>query len=311
MAKEDVKKTEEVKDESVESKLTEEQAPEAKKTTAKAGKRSEKGLKEAEEKQAKIEAQHHRDEDENSEANKPRQHANPTRTRLERKGKKYKKVAELVDKTKQYSSKEAIDLAIKTSTTSFDSSVELHARLNVDPKQADQNIRDSIVLPEGTGKDVRVAVFIDEESAKEAKSAGADIAGEESLLKQIEKGDIKFDILITKPNMMAKLSKHARVLGPKGLMPNPKSGTVTQDINKAISESKAGKVEYRVDSTGIIHIAFGKVSFGASKLENNLSSVMTSIKSNKPSSIKGTYVKSLTISTSMGPGIPLNPSELS
>ncbi|MDQ2972912.1 MAG: 50S ribosomal protein L1 [bacterium] len=215
-----------------------------------------------------------------------------------------------MDKSKEYTLAEAIDLAIKTSTTKFDSTVELHVRLSVDPRQADQNIRDQIVLPEGTGKKVRVAVFAEAEDAKEAKAAGADIAGDDDFLALLEKGKIDFDVLIATPKVMAKLGKYARVLGPKGLMPNPKSGTVTPNVAKAVSEAKAGRVEFRVDSNGIIHVGAGKVSFGAEKLNKNLAALFASIKSAKPSSVKSTYVKSIYLTTSMGPSIRIQSSEL-
>lgn len=285
------------------------QKPVAEKSKAKAGKRSEKGLKETEEKQTKIERQKSR-VDEKTEESKPKQLVKATRSRLERRSKKYKESAKLIDQTKLYTSKEAIDLAIKTATTKFDSTIEVHIRLNVDPRQADQNIRDNIVLPEGTGKTVRVAVFAEEDVAKEAIKAGADVAGYDDFLAKLEKGDIQFDVLIATPNVMAKLSKYARILGPKGLMPNPKSGTVTNDVAKAVSQSKAGKVEYRVDSTGIVHLGIGKVSFGSDKVSKNLEAVFASIKGNKPASIKGSYVKSISITTTMGPSIKLSTSEL-
>ena len=281
-----------------------------KKSTAKAGKRSEKGLKEAEEKQAKIERQKHADEVKAEEADKPKQPVKPARSRLERRGKKFQEAAKLVDPTKLYPLTEAINLAVKTNPAKFDATVELHIRLGVDPRQADQNIRDNLVLPEGTGKTVRVAVFSEEDVAKEALKAGADTAGNEDFLKQLDKGEINFDILIATPNVMAKLSKYARLLGPKGLMPNPKSGTVTNDVAKAISGAKAGRVEYRVDSTGIVHLGIGKVSFGETKISSNAAAVLSSIKQNKPSSVKGTYIKSVTITTSMGPGIKILPSDV-
>lgn len=278
------------------------------KATAKAGKRSAKAVAEVEEKVAKEERKAVKAEE--SEDSKPKIPIKPARTKLERKSKKFREVAKLLEKDKIYTLKEAIELATKTSTTKFDATVEIHVRLGVDPRQADQNIRDSLVLPAGTGKTVRVAVFAEDDVAKEALKAGADIAGEDTFLKQLDKGEVNFDILIATPNMMAKLSKYARILGPKGLMPNPKSGTVTTDVAKAISQSKAGKVEYRVDSTGIVHLGVGKVSFGAEKLGKNLDAVFASLKSNKPTSIKGTYVKSITVSTSMGPGIKVNLSEI-
>lgn len=295
-------------DEVVETPVAEEAAEVSKATTAKAGKRSAKALAESEEKVAKEARKAEAKEAEGEE--KPKQPVKPARSRLERRSKKYKEAAKLIDATKDYTVAEALELATKTSTTKFDATVELHVRLGVDPRQADQNIRDNLVLPAGTGKTVRVAVFADEDVAKEAKKAGADVAGNDDFLAQLDKGTIDFDVLIATPNVMARLSKYARVLGPKGLMPNPKSGTVTTDVVKAVSQAKAGKVEYRVDSTGIVHIGLGKVSFGATKLSDNINAVIASIKTNKPASIKGTYVKSVTITTSMGPGIKVAVSEL-
>lgn len=255
---------------------------------AKAGKRSAKAIKEAEEEQAKEARKAANAETEAA----PKVHKNPTRTRLERAGKKLREVAQLVEKDKSYSIAEAIELSTKTSPTKFDATVELHINLNVDPRQADQNIRGTLSLPSGTGKDVRVAV------------------ADEDLLKQLDKGVIEFDVLIATPDFMPKLGKYARVLGPKGLMPNPKSGTVTTDVDKAVQQAKAGRVEYRVDSTGIIHLGVGKVSFGADKLLANVQAVFAAIKAAKPSSIKGTYVKNITVTTTMGPGIKVLVSEL-
>lgn len=278
------------------------------KATAKAGKRSAKALKEAEEKQAKedrkAETKAHEGE---QPAKKP---APKTRSLLERKGQKYREVAKLIEKDKEYGLGEALALAVKTSTTKFDAAVELHIRLNVDPRQADQNIRDNLVLPAGTGKTVKIAVFADVEDAAKAKKAGADIAGADDITKKLDKGQIDFDVLIATPSMMAKLGKYARVLGPRGLMPNPKSGTVTPDVTKAVGEAKAGRVEYRVDSTGIVHLGIGKVSFDVKKLEENAAAVLASIKSNKPASVKGVYVKSAFITTSMGPSIKLNANQV-
>lgn len=282
----------------------------ADKPLAKAGKRSAKAITETEEKIAKEERKATRVEKEAEEAEKPKQPVKPSRTRLERRGKKFREAAKLIEVNKLYNAKEAIELALKTNPAKFDATVELHIRLGVDPRQADQNIRDNVVLPAGTGKTVRIAVFSEEDVAKEALKAGADIAGYEDFLKQLDKEVIDFDILIATPNVMAKLSKYARILGPKGLMPNPKSGTVTTDINKAISQAKAGRVEYRVDSTGIVHLGIGKVSFGAAKISENVNAVFASIKNNKPASIKGTYVKSIIITTSMGPAIKIQISEL-
>lgn len=278
--------------------------------TAKAGKRSEKGLKEAEKKQEKIERQKHAAEAKAEEAEKPKVPVKPARSRLERRSKKFRAAAEQIDKSKVYTLNEAVELVVKTNPTKFDATVEVHIRLGVDPRQADQNLRDTLTLPAGTGKTVRVAVFADEDIAKEALKAGADVAGYDDFLKQLDKGEINFDVLIATPNVMAKLSKYARILGPKGLMPNPKSGTVTTDINKAVSASKAGKVEYRVDSTGIVHLGVGKVSFGKDKLIQNISVVFASIKNNKPASVKSVYVRSVTITSTMGPGIKVSTSEL-
>lgn len=276
--------------------------------TAKAGKRSEKGVKEAEEKTAKVESQHHREE-EKAETEKPKQKQRVT-TKLERSAKGYRKSSELVEKNKPYNLKEALDLATKTSHVKFDATVELHVNLGVDPRQADQNLRDTIVLPAGTGRNIRVAVFADADGVAAAKKAGADIAGSEEFLQQLDKGKFDFDILVATPMMMAKLGKYARVLGPKGLMPNPKSGTVTTDVAKAVTESKAGKVEYRVDSTGIVHVGVGKVSFGAEKLGQNVKAVLASIKHNKPASLKSVYVKSIHLATTMGPSIKVDTSEV-
>ncbi len=273
---------------------------------AKSGKRSAKAIAETEEKIQKEERKSTVEESKN-EVKKP---VKATRTRLERAGKKYREAAKLIDSSKEYTLLEALDLAIKSATTKFDSSVELHVRLNVDPRQADQNLRDNLVLPEGTGKQVRVAVFAEADDAKDAKKAGADIAGDDDFLAQLEKGKIDFDVLIATPKLMAKLGKYARLLGPKGLMPNPKSGTVTPNVAKAVAEAKAGRVEYRVDSTGIVHVACGKTSFGVDRLNKNASAIFASLKIAKPSSIKGTYVKSIFVTSSMGPSIKVTSSEL-
>lgn len=278
------------------------------KTTAKAGKRSAKAVKETEEKQAKEERKAQATEEQ--EEAKPKQVAKPTRSRLERQGKKFREAAKLVEKDKTYSLAEAVELAQKTNPAKFDATVELHVNLNVDPRHADQNIRDNLVLPAGTGKDVRVAVFADVDDAAAAKKAGADISGVEDLLKDLDKGIMNFDVLIATPSQMPKLGKYARALGPRGLMPNPKSGTVTTDVAKAVSEAKAGRVEYRVDSTGIIHLGIGKVSFDKAKLLENAQAVAASIRGNKPSSVKGVYVKAVYISTTMGPSVAITPNEL-
>ena len=264
---------------------------------AKAGKRSAKGLEEAEAKLEKIEHQKHRDEEAAAAEAKPRPPVTPTRSRLARRSKGFRKAAEQLEAGKVYALNEALDLATKTSPVKFDATVELHINLGVDPRQADQNIRSSLVLPAGTGKVVRVAVFADE------KAEGADLQGVEVISKELDKGVINFDTLISTPTNMAKLGKYARLLGPRGLMPNPKSGTVTTDVAKALQEAKAGRVEYRVDSTGIVHLAIGKVSFGKEKLGQNAKAVMDSIKGNKPQNLKGNYIKAIHLATTMGPSI--------
>lgn len=294
MAEEEAKKAEVVETEVVEAAKTE--------TFAKSGKKSKKHLEEVkaeEERQArKLERAQEEAAGERPKGEKP-----VTRPRLERRGKKYQEAFKLIEKGKIYSLKEAIDLAIKTSPVKFDASVEAHVRLGVDPRQADQNIRTTIVLPNGNGKTVRVAVFAPLDVCKAAKTAGADIAEDEEFLKQLEKGEINFDVLISTPAYMPKLGKFARLLGPKGLMPNPKAGTVTMDVEKAVRESKAGKVEYRVDKQSIVHIGLGKVSFGTDKLAENANTFFDSLKAQKPASLKGTYVKSVFITTTMGPSI--------
>lgn len=276
---------------------------EAKETFAKSGKKSKKHIEEVkaeEERQAKKAEKAEKDEEA---AKKPKGAAPIVRPKLERRGKKYQEAHKLIEKGKTYNLKDAIDLAIKTSPVKFDATLEAHVRLGVDPRQADQNIRTTIVLPNGNGKTVRVAVFAPLDEAKKAKAAGADIAEDDEFLKRLEKGEINFDVLIATPAYMPKLGKFARSLGPKGLMPNPKAGTVTTDVEKAVKEAKAGKVEYRVDKQSIVHIGLGKVSFGADKLLHNANTFFSSLKSMKPASLKGQYVKSVYITTSMGPSI--------
>ena len=277
---------------------------EAKEGFAKAGKKSKKHLEEV---KAEAERQARKLERKAEElaGMKPKGAAPVTRPKIERRGKKYQEAAKLVEKGKIYSLKEAIELAMKTSPVKFDASVEVHARLGVDPRQADQNIRTTLVLPNGNGKSVRVAVFAPLDVCKTAKEAGADIAEDEEFLKQLDKGVIDFDVLISVPQYMPKLGKYARVLGPKGLMPNPKAGTVTTDVAKAVKEAKAGKVEYRVDKQSIVHIGIGKVSFGTDKLLENANAFFESLKAQKPASLKGSYVKSVYITTTMGPSIQI------
>ena len=292
--------------EDVEEKVAEaeEKVAEAEEKFAKAGKKSRKHIEEV---KAEAERQARKLERKAAElaGDKPKGAKPVTRPKIERRGRKYQEAAKLIEKGKVYNLKDAIELAIKTSPVKFDASVEVHARLGVDPRQADQNIRTTMVLPNGNGKTVRVAVFAPLDVCKAAKAIGADIAEDEEFLKTLEKGTIDFDILISTPQYMPKLGKFARVLGPKGLMPNPKAGTVTTDVEKAVKEAKAGKVEYRVDKQSIVHIGVGKVSFGTDKLVQNAEAFFESLKNQKPASLKGSYVKSVFITTSMGPSIEI------
>jgi len=272
---------------------------------AKAGKRSAKAIAESEtkaEKEARKEAGDTSPLD-GEEAVVKKGPRPVTRPIIERRGKSYQKVAELVDSAKLYSLTDAIELASKTSPSKFDASVEVHVRLNVDPRQADQNIRTTVSLPNGTGKKIKVAVFAPEADHAAATAAGADVVGDETFLAQLDKEIVDFDILIATPQFMPRLGKYARLLGPRGLMPNPKSGSVATDVAKAVSEAKTGKVEYRVDKQAIVHLAIGKVSFGSDKLNENAKSFFESLISQKPQTIKGGYVKSISVSTSQGPGI--------
>lgn len=272
------------------------------KASTKAGKRSVKAIKEAEEKQAKEERKKEAPA-KGTKSQKPRIEQKPPRNRTERAGKKYREALKHIDKSKSYTLAEAVELAVKTSPSRFDATVEMHINLAVDPKQSDQNVRDTVVLPHGTGKSAVVAVFAEGGDAAKAKKAGADIAGSDEILTALDKKQIGFDILISTPALMPRLGKYAKLLGPKGLMPNPKSGTVTADVAKAVKEAKAGRLEYRVDQSGIVHLAVGKVSFGSQKLLENAQTVAASVRSAKPASVKGTYVKSTYISSTMGPSI--------
>ena len=266
---------------------------------AKAGKKSKKHVEE-------VKAEAERQARKAEAAAAPEKVSGPkpvTRSRLERRGKNYREAYAKVEKGKAYSLKEAVELAIATSPVKFDATLEMHFRLGVDPRQADQNIRSTVTLPAGTGKDIRVAVFAPLDVCKAAKAAGADIAEDEEFTKRLEEEQLDFDVLISTPQYMPKLGKFARLLGPKGLMPNPKAGTVTTDIEKAVKEAKAGKIEYRVDKQAIVHVGLGKVSFGADKLMENINAFTESLKSQKPASIKGQYVKSVYMTTSMGPSI--------
>lgn len=266
---------------------------------AKAGKRSTKAVKEAEERQAKEERKKtSAKSDEKTNLTKK-----PTRPKNERAGKKYQEAYKKVEKDKAYTLSEALVLATQTNPSSFDASVEMHINLNVDPKLADQNVRGTVSLPEGTGKTLKVAVVADDSDSKKAKEAGADFSSSEEVLDKLGKENIDFDILISTPAFMPQLGKFAKFLGPRGLMPNPKSGTVTSDIAKAVKEAKAGRIEYRVDSQGIVHISIGKVSFGAEKLRQNADAALDSLKSSRPQSVKGTYIRSAFVATTMGPSI--------
>ena len=230
-----------------------------------------------------------------------------TKGGIMKKGKRYVESAKLVDPSKTYESKEAFDIIEKMPKTKFDETVELHVRLGVDSKHADQQVRGTVVLPHGTGKSLRVLVFAKGDKAKEAEEAGADFVGAEDLVPKIEKENwFDYDVIVATPDMMGVIGRLGKVLGPKGLMPNPKSGTVTMDVKKAISEIKSGKVEYRLDKTNIIHLGIGKVSFGAEKLDENYKAIIEAIIKAKPAAAKGQYIKSVAVATTMGPSLYIN-----
>jgi len=223
-------------------------------------------------------------------------------------GKRIKTASEQVDRHTRYPLDQALELATKLARCKFDETVELAVRLGVDPRQADQNVRGTVVLPHGTGRSVRVLVFAKGEKEREASEAGADVVGGEELVKKIsEEGWLEFDKAVATPDMMGLVGRIGKILGPRGLMPNPKVGTVTFDVGKAVQELKAGKLEYRVDKAGIVHVAIGKVSFGPTLLFDNASAVLTSLVKAKPASAKGNYMMGVTVSTTMGPGIKVNP----
>ena len=227
---------------------------------------------------------------------------------MAKKGKKYLEAVKLVDRTKAYPVAEAIELAKKTNTAKFDATLEVAFRLGVDPKKADQQIRGAVVLPNGTGKTQRVLVFAKGEKVKEAEAAGADYVGDSEYNNQIQQGWFEFDVIVATPDMMGEVGKLGRVLGPKGLMPNPKTGTVTFDVTRAVNEIKAGKVEYRVDKAGNIHVPVGKVSFDNEKLIENFTTIFETMVKVKPVAAKGTYMKNVTVTSTMGPGIKVDPS---
>ena len=223
-------------------------------------------------------------------------------------GKNFRAAAAKIDRTKLYAPMEAMALAKEAAPAKFDETIEISIRLGVDTRKADQNVRGSISLPNGTGKTVRVAVFAEGEKAREAEAAGADIVGSDELVAQIQKGELNFDAAIATPNLMGKVGRLGRILGPRGLMPNPKLGTVTMDVEKMVHELKAGRVEYRADRYGICHVPMGKASFSAEQLAENYGALFTEILRVKPSTAKGKYVKSIVVSSTMGPGIKIDPS---
>jgi large subunit ribosomal protein L1 len=271
--------------------------------TTKAGRHSAKAVREAEaEATRKAAAAERSDEAVEESKPKPIQRPNP----LKQHGKAYRTAAELVDAAKRYEIDEAITLAKQTAKTKFDASVELHINLGVDPRQADQMVRATVVLPSGTGKSLRVAVLAGADKQAEAKKAGAEIVSDGDLIAKIEKGQLDFDVLVATPDMMAKLGKVAKVLGPRGLMPNPKSGTVTTNVGAAVEQAKAGRVEFRIDKQAIVHVMIGKASFSEDKLDANIKALIDAILKAKPASAKGTYVNAITLTTSMGPGIKLD-----
>ena len=226
-------------------------------------------------------------------------------------GKKYQDALKKVDSKKEYAVSDAVQLVKDIDFANFDSTLEVAFNLNVDTKQADQQLRGAVVLPNGTGKDQTVVVFAKGEKAKEAEAAGADFVGDQDLVDKIQDGWLDFDVAIATPDMMPLVGRLGRVLGPKGLMPNPKAGTVTMDVTKAINDIKAGKIEYRLDKTNIIHVPVGKVSFGSEKLSENFQTLMSAILKAKPATSKGQYLKSVVLTSTMGPGIKLNPSKIS
>lgn len=279
------------------------------KPAAKAGKRSEKSQAEAEakaDKEARKEAGDTTPQSEDAESHSKKGPAPKVRPHAERKGKKYRDLYAKIDKNKAYTLAEAAKLAAITSPSKFDATVEVHVRLGVDPRQADQNVRSTVSLPHGTGRTVRVAAFVPADESAAAAKSGADIAGEDAITALLDKEQLDFDILVASPAMMPKLGKYARLLGPRGLMPNPKSGTVATNIPLAIKEAKAGRVEYRVDKQAIVHLGIGKVSFGEAKLAENAKAFFDSLQGVKPSSLKGSYISSVSLATTMGPGIKVD-----
>ncbi|MGA0841136.1 MAG: 50S ribosomal protein L1 [Pseudomonadales bacterium] len=230
---------------------------------------------------------------------------------MAKRGKKYEKAAALIDRDTEYTLEEACKLVGKTSTTSFDASVDLDVRLGVDPRHADQMVRGTVSLPHGTGRSVRVLALVNESKQDEARAAGADHVGLDDYIAKIEEGWAEIDVIIATPDVMGKMGRLGRVLGPRGLMPNPKSGTVTMDVADAVSSFKSGKIDFRVDKTGILHSSIGKVSFDATSLKDNVTAFLQTVIRLKPSSAKGTYIKSAYLSSTMGPSIPISRSSIS
>jgi large subunit ribosomal protein L1 len=292
------------------------EAPKEEKTdkpAAKAGKRSEKAQAEAEakaEKEARKEAGDTTPQTEEAESHAKKGPKPVTRPLIERRGKKYRDLAKKIEAGKAYPLAEALKLAHETSPAKFDASVEVHVVLGVDPRQADQNIRSTVTLPHGTGKTVRVAAYVPEDEVAAAKAAGADVAGEEAVQGLLDKENLDFDILVATPQLMPKLGKYARLLGPRGLMPNPKSGTVATNVAKAVKEAKGGRVEYRVDKQAIVHLRIGKVSFGDAKLVENAKAFFDSLQTVKPTTLKAAYIKSVNVATTMGPGVKVDTNSL-
>ena len=225
-------------------------------------------------------------------------------------GKKFTDSAKLIDRANLYTTKEALDLVAQTAKAKFDETVEVHVRLGVDSRHADQQVRGAVVLPNGTGKDVRVAVFAKGDLAKAAEAAGADVVGDADLVQKIQGGWMEFDVAIASPDMMGFVGRLGKILGPRGLMPSPKAGTVTPNVAQAVQEAKAGKIEYRLDKTNIIHCPIGKVSFGTEKLTENFNALLDAIIKAKPEAAKGQYIKSCAVASTMGPGIRINPNKV-
>ena len=225
-------------------------------------------------------------------------------------GKKYLDAVKLIEASKTYDPSEALELCCKTATAKFDETVELHVRLGVDGRHADQQVRGAVVLPNGTGKTVRVCAIAKGPAAAAAEAAGADIVGDDELIAKIAGGFMDFDVVVTTPDMMGRVGRLGKVLGPRGLMPNPKAGTVTPDVGKAVTDAKAGKIEYRLDKQNIIHVPIGKASFGAEKLNDNLGTIMDAIVKAKPAAAKGQYVRSCTLASTMGPGVKMNAAKI-